>query len=164
MGIFNNCNNVEDVKKKFRELIKENHPDNGGDATTAARILEEYRKALDTFEKCNAKHTTANNACRNETEKAEDLSNDIADAAAVACGLDGVIVELVGAWLWVTGNTYPVRDELKGAGFKWASKKKAWYFHAGEYHRHGRTEKDLDTIKAKYGSATISYNPRPRIA
>ena len=40
----------------------------------------------------------------------------------------GITVELCGAWLWVTGDTYPHREEFKLAGFKFSRQKAAWYF------------------------------------
>lgn len=36
-------------------------------------------------------------------------------------------IELVGSWIWVSGNTYPVKEQLKEAGIFWAGKKKKWY-------------------------------------
>ena len=160
--LFDSCNSLEDVKKRFRELIKEYHPDNGGNAAAAASILEQYKETLKKFDAWNASRTaTASATDFNGTTSATDLADDIADAAAIACGLDGTTVELCGSWLWVTGNTYVYRSTLKAAGFKWASKKKAWYFHAGEYRRYNRSDMSLSAIRAKYGAATISVEAHP---
>ena len=162
--LFDRCNSVDDVKKRFHELIKENHPDNGGNAAAAASILSQYKEILKKFDAWNASRTaTASATDFNGTTDAADLAKDIADAAAVACGLGGVSVELCGSWLWVTGNTYIHRNALKAAGFKWASKKKAWYFHAGEYRRHAKTDMSLGAIRAKYGTATVSVETRPAL-
>lgn len=160
--LFNNCNSIEDVKKRFRELIKENHPDNGGNAAAAASILKQYKETLKKFDAWNASRT-ATATDFNGTANAADLAKDIADAAAVACGLDGVAVELCGSWLWVTGDTYTHRDTLKAAGFKWASKKRAWYFHTGEFRRYNRTDMSLGAIRAKYGSSVVSVETRPAL-
>lgn len=35
--------------------------------------------------------------------------------------------------VWISGNTYPVRAELKNDGFKWSAKKKAWWMPITEY-------------------------------
>ena len=37
--------------------------------------------------------------------------------------LPGIVIEVVGNWIWVTGNTYPVPTDLKAAGLFFASKK-----------------------------------------
>lgn len=73
-------------------------------------------------------------------------------------------VELVGSWIWVSGNTYAHRDTLKALGFGWAAKKHAWYYHKGEYKRRGKKEIPLDDIKAKYGCTRFEGVQQARLA
>lgn len=35
--------------------------------------------------------------------------------------------------VWISGDTYPVRSELKADGFKWSAKKRAWWMPIAEY-------------------------------
>ncbi len=35
--------------------------------------------------------------------------------------------EIEGAWTWVYGETYPIKEELKGQGFSWSMRRRAWY-------------------------------------
>ena len=35
--------------------------------------------------------------------------------------------------VWIGGNTYPVRSDLKADGFKWSPKKKMWWMPIDEY-------------------------------
>lgn len=35
--------------------------------------------------------------------------------------------------VWISGNTYPVKDSLKADGFKWSAKKRAWWMPIAEY-------------------------------
>jgi hypothetical protein len=37
-----------------------------------------------------------------------------------------VNIEICGIYVWVSGNTKPVKEVLKQAGFYWASHKMAW--------------------------------------
>jgi len=69
--------------------------------------------------------------------------------------LPGIIIEVVGNWIWVTGNTYPVRKELKAAGLFFTSKKAAWYYRSEEHKTKGG-KKTFAQIKAKYGCETIN--------
>lgn len=39
---FKNVKNLEDLKKQFRDLLKKNHPDNGGDAEVMKEVNVEY--------------------------------------------------------------------------------------------------------------------------
>ena len=80
--------------------------------------------------------------------------------------MDGVELELCGLWLWLSGNTKPHKEEIKKLGFKWASKKKKWYWRPEWYHRRGnRKEWDMTDIRSKYGSVIIDakVDDTPRI-
>jgi len=39
--------------------------------------------------------------------------------------LDDIVIEIIGCFIWVTGNTKPNKDKLKSLGFQWHSKKYA---------------------------------------
>ena len=71
--------------------------------------------------------------------------------------LPGIRIEIVGTWIWTTGDTYPLRKELKATGLFFAPKKSAWYYRAEEYRTKGGT-KTLDEIRDKYGSETVSQS------
>ena len=49
--------------------------------------------------------------------------------------LEGIHINKMGVWLWVEGDTIKVKEELKNAGFKYASKKKMWYFNPDELYQ-----------------------------
>jgi len=51
--------------------------------------------------------------------------------------LPNIIIEVVGNWIWVTGNTYPVKDSLKAVGLFFAPKNVAWYYRAEEFKTKG---------------------------
>jgi len=85
---------------------------------------------------------------------------DYGDALNVAINavidLDGIALEICGAWIWVSGNTYPHKAAFKTAGFMWASKKRQWYFRPPEWQSSNRYgEWDMDSIREKFGSETI---------
>ena len=50
-------------------------------------------------------------------EKAEEIKN-----------LEGLEIEIAGHWVWISGNTKEYKEALKELGFKYASKKKMWYY------------------------------------
>ena len=52
-------------------------------------------------------------------------------------GLPGIIIDVVGNWVWVTGETKDVRLQLKEIGLFYASKKVAWYFRSEEFRTKG---------------------------
>ena len=70
-----------------------------------------------------------------------------------------ISVKIVGSWIWVEGGTKAVKDKLKAAGCKYASKKKAWCWYENidkapsKWYR--RKTKKLDEIEATYGCEAV---------
>ncbi len=141
MKFFENCHTLEELKAEYKQLAKRYHPDLGGDTATMQAINAQYEAA---FNRMNGNAT-------NGTETAADFINIISSLMKIR----GITVEIVGSWVWCSGDTRPVKDDLKAAGMHWASKKQMWYWHSGEYHR-GRGTEDMDTIRRKYGSRVVS--------
>lgn len=65
-------------------------------------------------------------------------------------------IEICGSWIWVSGNTYSCKDELKSNGFHWASKKKMWYWHDPKEQVRSNGKTTMDDIRSKYGSETVN--------
>jgi hypothetical protein len=149
MKWFNECKTIEEVKTTYKKLAKQYHPDLGGDTATMQEINKEYAFA-------SAKAIKGANLTEEETEH-EILSSELyRKAIEQIIHLDGITIELVGYWIWVTGNTYPVRATLKNAGFFFASKKTAWYFRTAEHRVSQNSGKSLDEIRNKYGSEVLN--------
>ncbi|MGN0607383.1 MAG: molecular chaperone DnaJ [Oscillospiraceae bacterium] len=124
----------------------------------------------------NAEYETAFNRFKNIHESADDntktytASKETSETAAEfmviinkLVVLEGVNVELIGRWIWLSGNTFPHKDILKGIGFRFASKKKCWYWHKDEDACRSRKNMSLDEIKEKYGCETFKGVSAPRL-
>jgi len=66
--------------------------------------------------------------------------------------MDDIIIEIIGCFVWVTGDTKPYREQLKALKFQWNSKKIAWYLKPENYRKQSRRNYDFDKIRAMYGS------------
>ena len=66
-----------------------------------------------------------------------------------------ITIEKCGTWLWIGGDTYPVRKELKNIGCRWSPTKSRWYWkHPKEkFTSHGKVS--MPKIRYKYGSEFI---------
>ncbi|MET4141687.1 J domain-containing protein [Pedobacter sp. UYP1] len=157
MKWFNECKTLDEVKATYKKLAKQHHPDLGGDTVTMQEINKEYAFAC-------AKVIKGANFSDEKTEQEIKFSEEYRVALEKVIHLEDVNIELVGFWIWVTGNTYPVKAILKDAGFFFASKKLAWYFRTGEYQVSSRGEKSLDEIRSKYGSEVLKADKRRKIA
>lgn len=154
MKWFNECKTVEEVKAQYKKLAKQYHPDLGGDTETMQNINKEYAFAT-------AKAVKGANLSEEEAESEILSSEAYREAIEKIIHLDGITIELVGYWLWVTGHTFPVRTTLKDAGFLFAPKKIAWYFRTAEYKVSKGGKKTLDEIRSKYGSEVLNED-KPR--
>lgn len=151
MNYFKDCTTIDEVKATYKTLAKLHHPDRGGNTAIMQAINAAYSIAVIQI---------ARGEKRTESEINDILTENENYRAAIdaVINLSGINIELVGSWIWITGNTKMYKDILKDAGFFWASKKLAWYFRGAEYKCQSRRPQDLDTIREKYGSKPV-YNP-----
>lgn len=152
MRFFNDCTTIEEVKATYKKLAKQYHPDCGGDTATMQSLNTEYAFAC-------AKILKGEDLSAEEIDEEIRLSEEYRQVIEKIINLEDIIIEVVGHWIWVTGNTFPVRKELKEAGLFFASKKVAWYYRAEEYRSKG-SGKTLDEIRGKYGSEKINTGHR----
>lgn len=152
MRFFNDCTTLEEVKAAYKKLVKQYHPDCGGDTVTMQALNTEYAYVC-------AQILKGENLTAEEADEQIRLSEQYRQVIEQIVNLAGITVEIVGNWIWVTGNTYPVRTQLKNAGLLFASKKLAWYYRAEEYRSKG-SNKTLDEIRSKYGSEKVNGSTR----
>jgi len=150
MKYFKECKTIEEVKGLYKKLALENHPDRGGDTATMQAINAEYAFAC-------AFVLKSSGFTDSETDEHIRLSEEYRQVVEQIINLPGIVIEVVGHWIWVTGDTYTVRKELKEAGLFFASKKLAWYYRSDEFKTKGG-KKTLDEIRHKYGSERVSGN------
>ena len=147
MKFFKDCKTIDEVKSLYKKLAMENHPDKGGDTATMQAINTEYAYACAHVLK-DGGFTDA------EADEQIRMSEEYRQVIEQIINLPGLVIEVVGHWIWVTGNTFAVKKELKTAGLFFAPKKVAWYYRSDEYKTKGG-KKSLDEIRDKYGSETI---------
>ena len=101
-------------------------------------------------------NTAEENAKQEARENVADLDNDLQTAVNKIIDLPGINIEICGKWVWVSGDTRAVKNELKTAGFFWARKKQMWYYRKAEDRRwyKGKTA-TMEHIRDKYGSEEL---------
>ncbi len=152
---FESCTTLQEVKELYRTLAKENHPDKGGNLQIMQDINNQYTRAINTIAK-GGKFTAA------EAEAEILQAEAYQQAINKVVNLEGCKLELIGSWLWITGNTKQHCKILNSepARFNWSKKKtdpSAWFFRTAEYKTTNKGQKmELDAIRNKYGAQTIS--------
>lgn len=156
MKYFNSCTSIDEVKQHYRILAKEHHPDKGGRTATMQEINSEYSFII-------AKLVNGMNLSESEKESSILNSQKYQNAINSIIGFDKIHIELLGSWLWLTGDTYPIRNYLKTNGFNYSKPKKAWYFRSEEFRAKYSSKMDLDVLRDIYGSVTIKNHPNKEI-
>lgn len=154
MKWFQDCKTLDEIKAVYRKLAFEFHPDTGGSTAMMQALNTEYAYAT-------ARMVNGANLSQEETEKEMRFSEEYRAIIEQIVHLPGIVIELVGMWLWVTGNTKPVHKELKAAHLFYATKKKAWYYRSEQYRVKRGGKKSLDEIRSKYGSEIIREQQKP---
>ena len=145
---FKNIEGINEAKKIYKTLAKKLHPDMDGGNEEAFKIL-------------NAVYT---DLIEHKIYFSNDFKIDIELEKVISLILhfENITIELVGSWIWVSGDTKEIKEKLKELGFKWASKKMMWYY--GEMKSKNPTPKSMEEIKSKYGSETLKSNDKKQIA
>lgn len=145
VNFFANCKTIEELKKEYRRLVIMYHPDNPyGDEETMKRINSDYDHMFNRLK--NIHNAKTENTANHNTEQPEDFRNVINDLMK----LDGLVIEICGSWIWLSGDTYKHKTKIKEMSFKWASNKKMWYL--GELQGKQKHSMSMENIRIKYGS------------
>ena len=154
MTYFHNITTLEELRKAYHRLALQFHPDRGGSEETMKAINNEFERLSDRLISGNMDFTEARKAY--ETQ----VSEEIMEAINAVINLPGLIIEIIGSWVWLTGNTYEHREAIKEAHFKFSRQKLAWYWHSGEYHKRNGKTNSLEEVRAFWGSETVQTNPK----
>lgn len=145
MMYFKDIHSLEDLRREYKRLVKANHPDNGGSEDAIKVINVEYDFCFKALEKNDT--VSSNKYNRAEDEMIREIINAIIKL--------NVEIEICGSWVWVSGNTYVCKAELKANGFHWASKKKMWFWHNPEEQVKSNGKTSMNDIREKYGSEIV---------
>lgn len=164
---FQNCNNLSDVKSTFRNLAKKNHPDLGGNQEIFKIINNEYEIAFEYFQKLDNENQKAENIKNNKKENYNfnyENSSIYKNIIEKLIHYKNVNIEVVGSWIWLDGETYPIKDIIKELHFRWSKSKKKWYYFENiENSNKRRGFYSYDKIVEKYGATKIENEPYKRL-
>jgi len=154
---FKDCKDLQDVKNLYKKLMLFWHPDinkNENSLENSKLINIEYNYILEN-------NYEFNNEVNENNYESEILNRDTyLNIINKLINLEGLQLELIGSWLWVSGSTYLHKDIIKSLGLNFAGAKKMWYYKDSEFkfYKHNKENMSIDNIKAKYGSININQN------
>jgi curved DNA-binding protein CbpA len=140
---------AEDLKAMYRQLAMKHHPDKGGNSETMKAVNCEYDRL---FEIRKDVHKTKDGEKFTSRQATTETADSFKDLITELMRMDEITIEIIGCFVWVTGNTKPHREQLKALRFLWHSKKTAWYLKPEDYKRQSKREYSFDEIRTMYGS------------
>jgi len=148
---FQGCYSVASIKTIYRKLAFQFHPDVNPDIDESfmKEINNQYHAAL---KSANGQSTTDDDGRRHEYKYNYDVEQSLIDKIRelLSINMENVNIELVGTWIWLSGNTKPYREALKQAKCRWHAKRLMWYYQNSTY-KHHYCDCNFDDLKMKYG-------------
>lgn len=137
----------EIVKISYRAASLKFHPDRNPAGTEMMIMINEAKKTL--------KDEVYPFEFKNE--EGYNYGEEINNALNKIINLQGINIEICGAWVWVSGDTKTHWPQLKEAGFLFSPPKKMVYFRP-QYAKTRRYKADglsMEEIRAKYKGESI---------
>lgn len=158
MKWFKNCKTQKEAKSLYHTLCRKYHPDLGGDVATMQEINSEFEKV---FERLPKDSNSSNNTKSADSKQTATGNEQTAQTAKkfmkiiqelVKC--EGLTIEIVGSWIWLSGDVYKYLRKVKQMGFMYSTKHKKYYLNDGESMKR-RSKYSFEQICDKYGVETM---------
>lgn len=153
--------NPDQLRQAFKGLAFKLHPDVGGNTRSMQDLLAVYEQLMRAFsgKTFHRKSTTGEQTeykySYNETAENE-FTTKLSETIAVMPNT--VTIEVRGSWIWIHGETKPVKDRIKELGYFWKASDAEWYWRSSDQKKkfRGYRSKTRDEIRASYGSSMHS--------
>ncbi len=158
MKHFSSVTSLDELKLQYKKLAFKNHPDRGGKTEVMQEINSEYEQLLNRIineaSKDQYQDSSENGrgfwSSRSEHSEVEKKVKQAIDAII---NLESLDIEIIGVWVWVSGDTKQHKDKLKEAGFVWNRVQCKWVFIGKK--SNGRGRMTLDQMRELHGSQKV---------
>lgn len=152
MKYFKNVKSIQELKKQYRDLIKKYHPDLNSNDTT--KIMQEINAEYDLLFKQVKNLFKDAKGNIYEKENTESI-NEFKDIINKIITFKDCKIEIIGNWVWVSGNTKYYKDILKNLKFRWIQNKKAWAYHQDKYFKKTKKVYTLEELRKSFINISI---------
>lgn len=154
---------LAELKATYKTWCLQLHPDLNPDKDTTEDMkalnnaYEEHFKLLKTREM---------NKDKKDREKFsfDEAPEDLINIINTLIKFKGLKIDIVGNWLWLSGNTYPYKEQIKDLRFHWSKGKKKWFWNGSDSVRRPFKKMTYKDITAKYGCMTLEGQGQKELA
>ena len=143
---FAKATTLEELKSIYKKLAMKNHPDRGGSNEAMKEINNLYEEFFSILK--NTHKNAAGETYAKETAETADWFMDIINELLK---MPGLVIEIIGCFIWVSGNTKANKDGLKKIGMRWSNNKGMWYKSAPGYKKRSKKQYSIDEIRNSFG-------------
>jgi len=163
MNYFTNLSTVGQVKSEYRTLAKLFHPDRGGDTKTMQEINAAYHTKL---ENLNGQTSLGTDGKEHTYHYNRDIEQEVMDKVfdLLKLNMADVEIEIIGTWVWVSGDTKPHKESIKELGCRWHSKRVRWYWRQSPHYRRTYSGLAMDELRAMYGNQKFANDKETALA
>ncbi len=157
---FNDVQTLDEAKALFKTLAKSLHPDVNPDNPTATADFQSMLNQFQSFKPSKEKF-------KGEAEQWN--GKQYAEIILQLLKIEGINITICGSWIWLDGETKPVKDQIKeiecGEFMKrgFSGNKSQWYFSPKGYRKRSSKAHSFDDIKGYFGAETVNKNQPNRI-
>lgn len=150
--MFAECKTGEEVKALYKKLALKWHPDRGGDNESMKALNLAFEQVFNRLKDIHVNHNTG----ETYTKATYETPKEFIDLINNLFKLSGIVIEICGSFVWVSGNTKEHKDALKALGLKYSANKTAWYKAPVGYRKASNKKFSMDEIRDFYGSQIIT--------
>ena len=162
-----NYETVKELKADYRRLVKQMHPDfrKADLFISEKQINEEFNQLKNEYEYILKVLTTGQKLNEKIEEEKINISKNLMDLIKFIARFEDIEATLVGQWLWIDGDTYKIKEELKAKKFRWSNNRKKWYYREDEEtKKRYKSNKSFDELKTTHGAYKIKNKESLKIA
>ena len=152
---------AEELKKAYRKLSMQHHPDKGGKVEDMQKINDEYSIL---FERLKNVHTNAKGEKYESQKETTETPEHFIKIIDELIRFENVKIEIIGSFIWCSGNTKPYKDEFKRLNFRWSTNKVSWYLAPPDYKKTHNTQYSMEEIRDMFGSVDVENRPQKKLA
>ena len=172
---FNNCTTAEELKSKYRELCKQFHPDNGGDAELFKQMKKEFEQLWETLQDVH-KTMDGKKYTANKSKRTYKSASEFMDMVDFLIHNLKVTVEINGSFLHIWGIERTDKEKqtklkeylgnMPKLKLTVSGQKKCWRIYPADYVKLTNTTWSMNAIRNGFGSTIYkpSENDEYRVA